>query len=144
MKHLIFFSCLLFFWACKTYTIDELPEEHLIFGKGGGFTGAVETHTLLRNGQLFQHNSLKKDTLTLPKIKRKQVKSCYEKANSIDWEKMAMNHPGNRYYFLEYVKGGTKNRIVWGGEETAVAEEVKLLYQDLIALVQKEETAVKD
>ena len=40
---------ILFSVGCKPqqYTIDDLPDNHIVFGKGGGMTGSEDTYILL-------------------------------------------------------------------------------------------------
>ena len=130
-------SLLLFFGitACKTkpYSTSELPTKRIIFGSGGGFTGAVTEYHLFENGQLFEKQPMLSDTLRpLPNMERKVCRKAFKKMEKMDTSLLGANQPGNRYYFLEWNNGERAWRTVWGSSSYKVANEVKDLYQQLI------------
>ena len=136
MKEPLFY-CILFFicinLSCKSqqYTVEDLPQKQLVFGSGGGMSGASDSYILLENGQLFHSNSLTKVTEELPQIDKAKAKEYYKKMADITFAQIQFNHPGNRYYFLEdlTVEGG--DRIVWGSTENEIPIECKNLYKEL-------------
>lgn len=123
----------LLFSGCKSqqYTPENLPENQLIFGSGGGMTGAVDTYILLNNGQLFHLNSLTSENEELEKLNRKETKTCFKKLKAIQLDSIDFNHPGNRYYFLEEMKGDEKHRVTWGSTDHEVSEACQELYNQL-------------
>lgn len=123
----------LLFSCCKSqqYTLDNLPENQLIFGSGGGITGAIDMYILLDNGQLFHSNSLTGENEELEKLSRKETKTCFKKLEAIQLDSIDFNHPGNRYYFLEEIKGDKKHRVTWGSNDHEVSEACQELYNQL-------------
>jgi hypothetical protein len=125
------------FSQCKStkYTPDELPDEYLRFGNGGGFTGVETTYTLLENGQIFKSASSKTDTMELESCKRKTAKKLFEKAESLNLGQVEFMYPGNIYQFMEMQDDGKSNRIAWGEKDKPVDESIKALHEELMQLV---------
>ncbi len=116
--------------CCKSqqYKFSDLPGEQLIFGRGGGMTGAVDTYTLLENGQLFHSNSLTGANIELKKIGKEEAQMFFDKLTDLRLSEMNFNHPGNMYYFLEEISGETKNNVTWGSEDHEVSNDCEELY----------------
>ncbi|MCB0532242.1 MAG: hypothetical protein H6574_20260 [Lewinellaceae bacterium] len=125
------------FSQCKTtkYTPDNLPDEYLRFGNGGGFTGIETTYTLLENGQLFKSVSRQSETQELATCKRKKVKRLFERAETLDLANLKFMYPGNIYQFVEILDDGAMNRIVWGEKDNPVDENIKSLHEELMQLI---------
>jgi hypothetical protein len=121
------------------YTPQDTSEHHIRFGSGGGFTGATTTYILMDNGQLFRHESLTDSTSTLPSVKRKTYKAIFNDLSQIDTNLLGAQHPGNRYYFLEWVQAGQQTRTIWGAADYEPAQEVKSIYERLMALVKSQD-----
>jgi len=122
---------------CKhpKYTADNLPDEYLRFGNGGGFTGVETTYTLLENGQLFKSTTAAPQVVALKNCLCKTAKQLFETAESLGLEKMDFAHPGNIYSFIEYTDDGKTNRVTWGSREHPVDEKIKGLYEQLVQMV---------
>lgn len=121
------------------YTPTETSEEYIRFGSGGGFTGARTTFTLMDNGQLFRHESLTDTTFILPRAKRKAYKDIFKTLHQVDTTLLGAQQPGNRYYFLEWIRPDQSIQTTWGANAYEVPSEVKSIYQNLMALVRIEE-----
>jgi len=117
--------------GCKSYTYQELPAHRLVFGNGGGITGASDTYTLLENGQLFHLNSMTKDSTELQSIPRKEAKELFEKLSQLSMAEMDFDHPGNIYYFIEEQNDTLTNKVVWGSLDHEIFESCKNLYESL-------------
>ncbi|WP_273565427.1 hypothetical protein [Maribacter halichondriae] len=126
------------FLGCKSqhYSFEELPPERIVFGNGGGITGASDTYVLLENGQLFHTNSLTKETIELEKISKKEAKKCFSKIDSLNLSKMEFEHPGNRYYFIEEIHGDEKVKVTWGSNDHEIDEGCKEFYKELMTTIQ--------
>lgn len=127
----MFLGLLLSFVGCKSYTYQNLPEHHLVFGNGGGITGASDSYTLLENGQLFHLNSMTKDSVELESIPKKEAKVIFEKLSELSIDQMNFNHPGNRYYFLEEHNDSLTYKVVWGSLGHEISDSYKSLYESL-------------
>ncbi len=129
-------SCWLFS-GCKTYKPDSLPSKQLVFGSGGGMTGAVKEYILLENGQLFTRNSLTDKTEELSKVSKKEAKALYKEYEA-SIKELAHDEPGNLYYFLNMKSDSTKeHKLIWSGQGGA-PDAAKTFYDALTKLVKKE------
>jgi len=131
MKKIYLFILSIFCFGCKTYTIDQLPEKQVVFGKGGGITGAVDRFILLENGQLFKQNSLLKDTITLPKVKRRVARNYFTQVENLQLDSIQINQPGNRYYYLGYKDAAGHQKATWGANDFEPPVELKTLFDSL-------------
>ncbi len=125
------------FSRCKPtkYTPDNLPDEYLRFGNGGGFTGIETTYTLLENGQVFKSVSRQFETQELATCKRKKVKQLFDRAESLNLTQVKFMYPGNIYQFMEILDDGVSNRIAWGEKDNPVDDNIKLLHEELMQLI---------
>lgn len=124
-----------FMFSCNTYKADNLPTKQLLFGNGGGVTGAVKEFILLDNGQIFTRTSFAGTPTKLGKISKKQAKAIYasydQKLKSIELIK-----PGNQYKYIQMNIDSTQNyRQVWGKPGETPPEEVLDFYEQLTGLV---------
>jgi len=126
-------------FGCKSqrYTADNLPATQLIFGDGGGITGATTSFILLENGQIFKHYSLDNSTMEVGKIKRKQAKQLLQGAQALGMGEMDVNEPGNLYYFLELKTERDSHRCNWGAQGYQVDEKLKEFRQKLLNIARE-------
>jgi len=110
---------------------DFSDKERLIFGEGGGFTGAVKEYCVLKNGYLFQKEEYEKSYTFRKKIKRKAAGNFFKTYNQKEIHTLNLNEPGNKYYFIVYYKKDKMYRITWGRNQETVPESVKELYRSL-------------
>lgn len=135
-KSLIPLLFFIVFFSCKSqqYGSDHLPEKQLVFGKGGGFSGAEDAFSLLENGQLFQLSSLTNERRELKGIKKKEAKSYFTQIYDLRLPETDFDHPGNVYYYLEVVNGEGKYRVTWGSNAHEVPETYKTLHKQLMTI----------
>jgi hypothetical protein len=121
---------------CKhpRYTADNLPDEYLRFGNGGGFTGVETTYTLLENGQLFKATTAAPQAVELKSCKRKTADDLLDTAEALGVLKLDFTHPGNIYKFIECTDDGQTRRITWGDSGHPVDEKIQALYDQLVQL----------
>jgi len=109
----------------------------LIFGHGGGFTGAVTTFALLDNGRLFKKNSLAQpDFIYIGKLNKSDTRQLFNNYTFLGLPSMQSGEPGNIYHFVEYVLKNTSHRLTWGGP-TPVPENLALFYSLLNHFIPK-------
>lgn len=137
IKSLSLLFLLLQLISCKTqqYTYDSLPEKQLVFGKGGGMTGAVDSYTLLENGQLFHCNSMTKDKKNLNPIPKKKAKLFYKQLKSLSLNTSNFNQPGNMYFFIREVVLDTTYSVVWGSTNHQIDTTYTNFYKNLISQI---------
>lgn len=133
---LLLFSLAIFFVSCKKYTPVDYPKGQIIFGSGGGFTGAMNEYVLLESGALFTRNSLEGEYTTSSKIERNMTKQMFSNIDFLGIKNIKLNSPGNKYYFIQIKDKNTDHKITWGGNEKA-PDQVKSFYKLLNHLVKK-------
>ena len=134
--------CIIIAFSCNrpTYSLQSPPVDHIVFGSGGGFTGAVTEYHLLPDGQLFMINGLQKDTTVLEPIKRKQAKKIIEQCQALNLGEQAIQQPGNIYYFIWHDTMDGTVEATWGAADYTPPVEVTDFYQELMNIVRPEET----
>ncbi len=131
----LFFLVFTFFHsACQKYTVNNLPETQIHFGEGGGITGAITEYCLLKNGQLFDKKHFTQDFEAFKKKKGRTAKKLFKACKKMNIEKIALNNPGDKYYFITYQTNKINHKITWGRDMGEVPAEVMELYADLKAL----------
>ncbi len=137
----LYIICLGIFFmiACKSqqYSAETLPADQLVFGEGGGFSGAITEFILLENGQLFAQNSLTKKVEELPAVKKKKAQALIMDAEALNMNKLNINSPGNTYYFIKYQHADTIQQAIWGDPNYTLDSRVQNLYQRLKAFTIK-------
>lgn len=118
MKTKLVLSVLLLFFTvgCRPqqYTVDSLPDNQIVFGRGVAVAGSVDTYTLLENGQLFHTSFLTGKNKELDNIGKIEAKTRFGEMADLMLSGTDFDHPGNLYYFSEEVNGGVKHRGHFG------------------------------
>lgn len=124
--------------GCKT-TVDTpigYKDSSLIFGNGGGITGAVTSYTLLANGQIFKSQTKMKDQWQQhATISKKTAQQLIDKSLALEINLLEHNHPGNTYKFIQTNIDGKENYICWGDKQSPIETTVKDFYFQLIEQV---------
>ncbi len=122
--------------GCKSqqYTIDNLPAQQIVFGNGGGFTGAYTEFVLLENGQLFKKESMLPKTTELGTVKKRTAQKMLKKAISLHLEQMDINQPGNMYFYVQYKNDHQDAKCVWGNQEYRVDAKIESFYKELMQM----------
>ncbi len=120
----------------KVTSITEYKKNMLVVSSGGGFTGAETIFTILENGQVFSSSGFTPDkTTSIGQLKAKVVKELFIKAGNIDWDKIAINDPGNMYKTLSFGKNEQMKKQVWGGSKASPPADFINLYDEIKVLV---------
>lgn len=106
----------------------------LVFGNGGGFTGIYTNYQLDENGNV---SALSADsTLKLiKKLRKKQTRDIFARADKIIIAQPSFNHPGNMTWFITYQVNGAENKYAWGDANISVPSEIKDFYNQLNTIV---------
>lgn len=123
-------------FACKSqkHSADNLPQNQIRWGNGGGFVGKESAHILLENGQLFSRDIMGKTTAA-GKTKKKQALALFNSVKSLGLNELEFEHPGNTYSFLEWQDGDMVSRVVWGDRSHPVPKGVEELFGALNGLL---------
>lgn len=135
MKSLIFILCGIALISCKSKPINPLQytESTIIFGYGGGFSGAEKTYSLLDNGGLFELTKMGQEYVKLTKVPKDQVSQIFTNFNFFNFDELKLNEPGNTYKFIELNVDGNRNRIVWGNSK--VDRNITVMHAILMNLI---------
>ncbi len=129
-------SALFLYCRPAKYTAQNMPQQQLRFGSGGGYVGKEKMFALLENGQLFKMEGVSNDTAAIKGAKRKLAAGLFKTVAEMGLENMKFQHPGNTYQFIEIADStGKSNRIAWGDNAHPVDEKVKTLFGQLMGLV---------
>lgn len=137
LSFLLAFGCLYFHVGCKTqrYSADQLPDQQLLFGSGGGFSGETTEYILLKNGQLFEKSLLKNIITELGDIPKPQVKLLFKAVKQLHLEKTTVNKPGNMSYFICLKDAKSEYRSTWGSPNYQIDSTLESTYQKLMNAV---------
>lgn len=127
---LLLLTCCCSFCTQKVYTPVDYTKGQIIFGSGGGITGAVQENVLLENGAMFSKENLNTEYMATKKLDKNVVQQMFSNIEFLNLPNIEMNEPGNRYYFLQIKDKDLDHRIVWSGKN-AVAREVQNFYEIL-------------
>lgn len=133
MRTLLLPVFLLAIFGCSStrFTPEKLPARQIRWGEGGGFTGLAPIHILLENGQTFRRERPTDLPREEKKLKKKTAKSLFDAAEALR-NTPAFEHPGNRYFFLEFATDSVHvTRYSWGEKGFAVPTPVQALYNRL-------------
>lgn len=121
-------------FSCKTtrYTADNLPPKQIVFGKGGGITGAITSYILLENGQVFLSEGLNDPKVTeYRKIGKRKARKLFEQCDSLMQDAPVVQSPGNVYHFMEFKGEAESGKMIWGNPDYQCPAAVEGMYKDL-------------
>jgi hypothetical protein len=139
MKASVLFFMVLFCYSCSKKGNDLVfnpTQNHLEFGNGGGFTGAVSSIYVLENGDVFRKATSDTTYVKVGRIDAKKAKQLFINYKSLGLGQMQLNEPGNRYYFISSVDKGEKHKLQWGKTELK-NNSPELLYKIMNDMVKK-------
>ena len=122
--------------SCKTQhkTPYDYKGQQIIFGQGGGFTGQVTEYTLLENGQLFAGTNQEGFVDELKSLDKNLVKQIFGTCKDLGFDTLALDNPGNQYYYFITKEGDKTNKIQWGAGEKDLPKELNILFGNLKTL----------
>lgn len=121
--------CLFSCHASKPVT-DEAKILRIVFGTGGGITGAFDEHILLPDGNVYFYNSIEGEERFRGIVPGMMLKKILDRPQKINFEKIALNQPANKYHFIEIFTTKNSHRVVWGNNEDAPPQVVEF-YKEL-------------
>lgn len=108
----------------------------LIFGSGGGFTGATVRYIIPPDGTVTRiRTKMPQDTMVVKKLTNKELNSLQQEALQLRLHQMNFKFPGNMSYFIEYAGKDEKNTITWGDFKNPVPPDVQNYYNRAMVLI---------
>lgn len=124
------------FCKVKQYTPVDYPKGQIIFGSGGGITGAVNETFIFDNGKVFSKAGLDTNYVALKTLKNNIVEQVFSNIEFLKLKEINVNKPGNMYNFIRIKDKDVDHQIVWSGQG-AVPEEITKFYDILKYLASK-------
>lgn len=124
-------------FSCKSqeYSPETYEKDQVMFGSGGGMTGAATTYSLLQNGKLYVKKSSETQFTLKTKVPKSAAKAIFKQIEEGGMSSMSLNSPSNMYSFIEVMGDTGKNRMVWKKGDDSVDDKVKNVYQAMMKLV---------
>ena len=118
VKYFVLIFTIISFMSCKsskqTFDPNNTKKEFITFGLGGGFTGKVLKYYIDKDGIVYSQSEKElKKIGVCPERLTNQVFSNYI---SLEMDKITLNEPGNKYFFIESHLKNSSNKITWGKE----------------------------
>ena len=130
------FFLIILLLSCNQKVFSPLTFEGsmLEWGTGGGFTGGVSTWCLLENGHLFKSEDGGKNYTHLGKWEKQKSNQYFNNFTTLGLDKMTLNEPGNKYYFITIKQKQGSHKITWGYQELE-NKVPAILYKNLMNAV---------
>ena len=126
----MFFGSL--FPGCNStkYTPADYPDVQIIFGKGGGISGAVTEYCIFENGTVFKKQGMMDAAYEkIGRLPSNQVSQLLENMETLKIEESKFTHPGNLYSFIEIKNTANPTRITWGDINIPVPKDIQLFFE---------------
>ncbi len=134
-KSLLFvFTILLFAGCTPSRELQNFSKSDLIFGSGGGITGATNEYILKYDGVINKLNSLTNETTQVTTISAKDAKALFRDFLSNGLDTLNFSVPGNMSQFIGFKNDSITHKIIWGGDANP-PENAKKMYDKLIHII---------
>jgi len=111
-------------------------DKFITLGSGGGFTGNTTMYKVTPKGEVFKGTGIGEVQFSLcGKIKIAKAKQMITQVDDQVSAATSFNHPGNLFYFISYTEDNNVRTITWGDVEHPIQEDVKKLYDEVLASV---------
>ncbi len=127
-------AVMLLFGCTTSQKLQKFSKNSLVFGSGGGITGATTEYILHYDGTVEKTNSLTKETSPVTKIAAKNSKTLFKEFLNDGLDTLKFSSPGNMSYFVGYKNDSVTQKILWGGD-VAPPEKAKTFYDKLIQII---------
>jgi hypothetical protein len=124
------------FILCATNLMLSAQADYIVFGKGGGFTGAVTAYKVFQDGKVQKGSGLIEiDYSCTGKIKKSKAKKIFTNLDAIEIK--PFNHPGNLYFFISFFRDGNEIKYTWGSVDYEAPEAITTLYNEAVSQLSK-------
>jgi len=124
----------IYFLVSFIIQISHAQDRALIIASGGGVVGTATVYKISADGIVKKGKGLSEIKYhEESKLSKCTTKKYFKKARSLTNAYPDFNHPGNTYTSISLMEPDTEKKITWGASDHAVPEDVKKLYQKIIA-----------
>jgi hypothetical protein len=116
----------------EAFKPEESIKPYISFGNGGGFTGKTKTYYLTAEGVIYTKSDTSYEMVS--KISKKQAEQIFNNYSMLGLNKIDLNEPGNKYYFIEKVDAGVTSKILWGNSPLE-NNNIDIFYINLMQLI---------
>lgn len=113
----------------------EFRGSKLTFGKGGGFTGRINTYCLLENGDLFKNSGDSLNVKYLGKLNRTKTDQIFKSFYLLGLDQQDIDSPGNMYSLIEMKDNSGVKKVQWGSAKEKPSDEMKIYFSNLMYAV---------
>lgn len=120
LRLFFFFIVVIFAISCSkkgNLQAFDPKQDHLEFGNGGGFTGAISSVCLFKNGDVYRKSTSDTAFIKIGKIDLNKAKQLFNNYQTLGLKEMKLDEPGNRYYFISAFNDGVSHKLTWGKSE---------------------------
>jgi hypothetical protein len=137
-----FFLCV-FIFSINGYTQsvskDSIQKDYIEFGKGGGFSGAVNGYILTKDGILYKVTNCIGDNNCpidfIKNVKKSAVRKIFKYADKNKLLQTTYNQPGNTYSYITLSINRKKQTIIWGSTSDTPPQTITELSSKLFNLL---------
>lgn len=121
-------SLVVFILFCNCSMRHTTRERFIEIGSGGGFTGVDSKYRLMESGMLYFSSSLTDSFSYIGKMNKELTKTFFDNYDVMNFHSVDLDHPGNRYFYIDYSDGEDQHKIVWTDEFNHSVENLSLFY----------------
>ncbi len=127
------------FIGCKTttYTLNDLPEDRIVFGNSGGFAGTVNEFMLLENGQIFMKRNNASAYTELVSVPKRLAKKAFKMSKALNLEGIKSSEPGNMNNFIGLKGKGYDHQVSWSAGQSFVRKDLQEVFGLLMNFVKE-------
>jgi len=92
-------------------TSSSTPQFGIQFGRTGGFTNIPDEYRINDKGQVFRIT--REGSTRINDISRKEMRSIRKILDTIDFEHLQLNEPGNISYFIKVISSDYEKSVTW-------------------------------
>lgn len=132
--------------SCKTQEVsfEEYDGNIISIGSSGGFTGKTTKYFILEDGRLYQQNDNLQGVTELPSLDPEVTAQQFALYYDLGFDKMEINEIGNMSYFIIMNERTDQSKVLrWSGQTMMPDQTLELYYNNLSALIKKNNKAVK-
>lgn len=131
MRKICFFTLITF--VCSFATLAQ--DKFITLGSGGGFAGTTTVYKVTPKGKVFKGAGIGDVEFSMcGKIRKTKAKQIVKRVAD-EVTESSFDHPGNLFYFISYTEDNNERTFKWGDAEHPVREDVKKLYDEVLASI---------